>query len=439
MMAFNHQQYNTEYILNIKNGLDPINDAAQKYGVRIIEADVAEGELYWQIIGVHHLLPRENFSKHNVYIEALDENGARIRNPIAWAGWTWKGRQPHERADPISLDKPDFEAAGNIAMHFGQIVSVWISGQSRDAQDKSDRLENLHTAHPDEPTPDGALLNTLGHHSFYVVFQRTRKTSGMMDGVIHGRLERGQGHIVILKKANSEIARQTIDNQLTFRFDNLPAGVYRLEVLNTEIAQDNITLNPTNKEIMLNLAVPLPDDSIIFGQVNNGAGKTLLLIKENNIIQRIQLPTNGVYSFPNLAAGVYSLTVFGTNVRQDNISVDGTNSREINLAISDTPVEPVEKSIGHYLLFGPPGSRGRKVNLLLALDFIGAFSVTAGFSVDEAKHARQVTIIGEGVSSADRQAIENSGAQVELLMSSAYDIDAELTVRIQTGRPFGGQ
>ena len=57
-MAFNHQQYNTQYLLNAKDGGEPINDAAEKYGISIVEAGVAEGETYWKVIGVHHLLPR---------------------------------------------------------------------------------------------------------------------------------------------------------------------------------------------------------------------------------------------------------------------------------------------------------------------------------------------------------------------------------------------
>ena len=85
-MAFNHQQYNTQYVLNnIRGNNAPINDALSKYGVRIVEADVTEGETYWRVIGVHHLEPRENFSKHNVYVEALDETGQRVQNPFASA------------------------------------------------------------------------------------------------------------------------------------------------------------------------------------------------------------------------------------------------------------------------------------------------------------------------------------------------------------------
>lgn len=439
-MAFNHQQYNTTYLLNARENNEPMNETAQKYGVRIVEADVAEGETYWKVIGVHHLLPRENFSKHNVYVEVLDENGRRVSNPIAWAGWTWQGRRSDERADPLPLDKPAFEAAGNVAMHFGQNVSIWIKGLSRDANDKSDRVENLHTAHPDEPLPDGSLLNTLGHHSFYVVFQRTRKAGSMTDGVIQGRLERGQGQKVRLKKSNTLIGEQRVGGNLTFEFDNLSPGVYRLEVIGTDVSQDNIRIDPNNKTVNLNLAIPIPDDSVIFGQIENGAGKTLLLIKEGNIISRFRIPTSGGYRFSDLAAGNYSLQIFETNIRQDNISLDGTNSREINLVITQPTDKPTtsDKSINHYLLLGPPSSRGRQTNLILVMDYVLAFSATVGFSVEEAKQARQVTIVGEGISAADQQAIKDSGSQVELLSGDAYDIETQLNARIQAGRAFGG-
>ncbi len=49
-MSFNHHQYNNQYVLNARDNGEAINDAEQKYGVRIIEADVAEGETYWKVI-----------------------------------------------------------------------------------------------------------------------------------------------------------------------------------------------------------------------------------------------------------------------------------------------------------------------------------------------------------------------------------------------------
>jgi hypothetical protein len=167
-MAFEHRLYNGEFLAH------PGRLPLAKYGVRVVRAEVAQGETYWRVIGVHHLRPEENMSNRNVYFVALDEQGHRIKTPVVWAGWDWEGRQPRQKADPVALDKPDEEPAGNISVGGNQKASVWIKGLSRDAEDKSDRVENLHTGHPDEPLPDGRLLNTIGHHSFYVVFQRTR-------------------------------------------------------------------------------------------------------------------------------------------------------------------------------------------------------------------------------------------------------------------------
>jgi len=323
-------------------------------------------------------------------------------------------------------------------MHFGQVVSVWIKGLGRDANEKSDRVENIHTTHPDEPLPDGSLLNTLGHHSFYVVFQRTHKATTQLNGVIQGRIERGQGFKVRLLKNGSLVGEKQVDSSLTFEFRDLAAGLYRLEVVGAEISQDNIRIDPGQEVVNINLAIPIPDDSVILGRVENGAGKTLLLIKEGNIISRFRIPVSGEYRFPDLAAGVYSLQLFESNIRQDNISLDGSNSREINLVVPVSQPEIADKTISHYLLFGPPGSRGRQTNLILAMDYMLAFSVTVGFSVEEAKQAQRVTIIGEGISAADRQAIQDSGSEVESIAGDAYDIEAKLIARIQAGRAFGG-
>lgn len=170
-MAFTHQNYNTQFL---QAGV-MVNNAEQ-YGARIVRAEVAPGETYWQVIGVHHLQPDENRSNHHVYFEVLDENGQRITSPTAWIGWTWEGRRPEEPANPVPVDKPAAEPGSNLPVFKGQTVSVWMNGLARDGADKSDRVENLHTNHADEPMSDGALFNTIGHHSFYVVFQRTQKS-----------------------------------------------------------------------------------------------------------------------------------------------------------------------------------------------------------------------------------------------------------------------
>jgi cell division septation protein DedD len=331
-MPFNHKQYNANFVRNVGSANRPVN-ADPKFGVRIVEADVAPGETYWKVVGVHHLLPEENFSKHNIYIEALDEQGNRIKGPFAWAGWNWEGRRPNERADPVPLDKPDTETGGDIAIHFGQKASVWIKGLSRDANDKSDRVENLHTAHPDEPLPDGRLLNTLGHHSFYVVFQRTRKQT------------------------------QTAPISATPTPATPPSP---------PAPQPPAPPPPPPPPPPPHPATPVP--------------------------QPQPAPTPQPQPQP----------------------------------------QPGAKSINYYLLFGPPNSRGRQTNLLMAVNYILAFSPTIGFSLEEAKQARQVTIIGEGITLAEQQALRNVGTQVEVLAGDPYEIEARLNARIRAGRGFGG-
>jgi hypothetical protein len=331
-MPLNHKNYNARFVQNARSNAEPLN-ADAKFGVRIVKAEVAEGETYWKLIGVHHLMPEENASKHNIYIECLDEQGNRLRNPIAWVGWTWEGRRPNERADPVPLDKPDTETGGDIAIHFGQKASVWIKGLNREANDKSDRVENLHTAHPDEPLPDGRLLNTLGHHSFYLVFQRTRKQA---------------------------------------------------QSASTGTTPVSVTPPPPQPPAPPPPPVPQPP---------------------------APPPTPKPPAPPPPPP-----------VPQPQPPQPGTAA----------------KTITYYLLFGPANSRGRQTNLLLATQYILTFSATVGFSVEEAKQARQVTIVGEGISAADQQALRNAGCQVEVLAGDPYELEAKLAARIRAGRGFGG-
>ncbi len=441
-MGFNYRDYVNRYTTNIKNGGEPLNEAETPYGVRVVKANVADGETYWRVIGVHHLEPLENQSGRNIYLEALDEQGNPIRTPPhVYVDWTWVGRRPNENIRPVVLDKGiNDPAGGDIGLHFGQVVSVSVLGVGPNARDKSDRVENLHTAHPDEPLPDGRLLNTLGHHSFYVVFQRTRKAVAVT-GLITGRLERGQGQTVRLIRNGQVVAQQVVGADLGFRFPNLALGTYSLDVANTSVRQDNVQLTAANSSQHVGLAVPVPTQSVIAGRVTNGQNHTIQLLKDGAVLRQLPLPPSGDFRFDNLGAGAYSVVVSNTTARRDNLVLDGNNSVQVNLEVpvivGPGPQPPAGKVIEHYLLLGPPNSRGRQLSLLLAKDFILEFSVTVGFRVDEAKQARRVTILGEGISQADIQAIRDAGSNVEVLSGSLLDVETQLLTRIQNRRPFG--
>lgn len=139
---------------------DPVNNAGA-YGVRVVPADVPEGATYWRTMRVHHLTPDENQGRHHIFLDALDEAGSRSFG--AQARVTWPGGE-----QTITVDKPLGEPGTNFPMWKWQICAAEMLGLP------SDRVENLHTGHPDEPP---GLGNTLFHHSFEVVYQRAVKTA----------------------------------------------------------------------------------------------------------------------------------------------------------------------------------------------------------------------------------------------------------------------
>lgn len=131
------------------------NDAAP-YGVA---AEYRDGAAY-TLIGIHHLDQSENRGNHHVYVDVLDEKGARIPNAVV--AYTWQGRK--EGALTVACDKPADEPACNIPLQSAQTVTVWVWTLNDYG---SDHVTGIHTRHTDEPSG-----NTWGHHSFYLVFQR---------------------------------------------------------------------------------------------------------------------------------------------------------------------------------------------------------------------------------------------------------------------------
>jgi hypothetical protein len=135
--------------------LPEVENDAEAYGVTIVPAVVAAGETYWRIVRVHHLTGAENSGNHNLYMDALDRDGSRI-NGIVLAV-----RYPDGRQVTATVDKPPTEPGTNVPLFKNDVVSAWVQSEL-----SSDRVENVHTAHADEPPG-----NTLYHHSFLVEWQ----------------------------------------------------------------------------------------------------------------------------------------------------------------------------------------------------------------------------------------------------------------------------
>ncbi len=188
---------------------DPLNDATA-YGVRIVETSVSPGASYWKVIRVHHLTPEENQGRHHIFIDAVDEEGLRLYGAKALISWDGG-------SETIVIEKPANEPGANLPMWKWQICSAAMLDLP------SERVENLRTDHPDEGSG-----NTLFHHSFEIVFQRTTAPAPAPtgNGSLRGRVPDGAGHTIILRQAEEEVATAVVDEAEQYHFTGLAAGEY---------------------------------------------------------------------------------------------------------------------------------------------------------------------------------------------------------------------
>jgi hypothetical protein len=126
------------------------------FGASVQRAGVAAGTTYWKLIEARHADPNREFGgDQHVYIEALDEQGNKLRNVQAQIE---AGSEVHHP----TLDKNLQEPGTNWPLWRGSQVFVSM----RDAA--SDRVGPLHTEM-------GAYKGgDLFHHTWYLVFQRAR-------------------------------------------------------------------------------------------------------------------------------------------------------------------------------------------------------------------------------------------------------------------------
>jgi hypothetical protein len=110
------------------------------------------------------------------------------------------------------------------------------------------------------------------------------------------------------------------------------------------------------------------------------------------------------------------------------------------LASAGPPVTaPAGKALGHYVLFWQTVNDWAKDDFLGAQAYIGRFRVTVGFSVDDAKQAEYVTIVGGplGVSPEAEAFLRAAGCKVERVAgNTAAETKLLFDQMAQEGRRF---
>lgn len=124
-----------------------------------------DGGFAYEACFVHWLTPAENGSKHNVYVDVLDENGQqRYGITDMTIAWRWNFQRPDEASPPIRFDKRRPEPAANLPIWAGQRLTLWLQNSS--GAQVSQSVGNLHT-----DMEDSRPGNSRFHHSYYVVFR----------------------------------------------------------------------------------------------------------------------------------------------------------------------------------------------------------------------------------------------------------------------------
>ena len=116
-------------------------------------------------------------------------------------------------------------------------------------------------------------------------------------------------------------------------------------------------------------------------------------------------------------------------ITDDDESIPSFSPPSLAPITEDTPSIPVDtpaptKDIAHYMLFTHRASNSlADWDLVNAINYIGRFHPTVGFSLEEAKHAKYVTIVGDtmGVPGSADLTLRAAGCQVERLAGRTQD------------------
>ena len=266
--------------------------------------------------------------------------------------------------------------------------------------------------------------------------------------VIRGRVADGTGHpkvdvAVTLRQQGLLVAQTRTAADGTYRFANLAAGAYSLEVADGKAVVINGIVLDGQGEYIRDILWALSDPrSTVQGHVvaSDGAavaGATVRLLRDGIEAARTQADNAGTFRFTGLSVGVYALAVGESDPLITGIQVgEGvTITQDVSLP------PPPSKLLGRYFLFsqaaaGMSVDAEQRLALSLAVDYLVCAGASGGFNPEEAAKAAQVTIVGDGVPTPVEAMLRSAGCQVERMPGDGFALAvafARLTVAQKGG------
>jgi len=261
--------------------------------------------------------------------------------------------------------------------------------------------------------------------SYEVVFQLVQSEKRPSQSVVSGTLLGVSDGMTVALRGAGMMFSMRLAAAGVYRFEQLPAGQYILELEGSPVAAD-IMVDGT-----ANVTVPTVDvrpnrKGIIEGRTLDSKDRpqpnvTVTLLLNEEAEQLAASDADGRYRFSDLGPGTYVVQAGQPATRSTPITLDGTQVVVLDLRLPDASTT---KAVQHYLLFGPSHAACNRTNFRLAGRYILARGVSAGFVAEEAAQAEQVTIIGDeaAVSREVEQNLRDAGCQVGRLDGDSYAV-----------------
>lgn len=194
-----------------------------------------------------------------------------------------------------------------------------------------------------------AAVKVDGSRVAWVTFTET-EDHPVQASILSGHVRGGAGMTLRLTGPQGEQTAVVADDA-SYRFADLPAGIYRLAIEGADVARDDIVLDGQN-QVTVDLDLPAePEEppapvqtaSVIFGTVTHGAGHEvrLLLPPATAILATVQADLDGRYRFEGLAAGAYTVQIMvadpaaGVAQARSGVEVDGQNPVQVDFILPE--------------------------------------------------------------------------------------------------------
>ena len=191
-----------------------------------------------------------------------------------------------------------------------------------------------------------AAVKVDGSRVTWVTYTES-KVSPVQASLLSGHVRGGAGMTLQLTGPQDEQTVVVADDA-SYRFADLPAGIYRLAIEDTAVARDDIVLDGQN-QVTVDLDAPAKPDEppppagVIFGTVTHGAGHDvqLLLPPATAVIATAQASADGHYRFEHLAPGAYTVQVMAAEPAADvaqarsGVEVDGQTPVQVDFTLPE--------------------------------------------------------------------------------------------------------